>query len=86
MQGLSQSNVATVTLSILVAGSVLLGNHIFPRLPLSLFVVVGTIAASAAFHFAENGIPVIGPVSGGLPSIGLPDVTWSEALALVEIG
>ena len=85
LQGLSQSNVATVALSTLVAGSVILGNHIFPRLPFSLFAVVGTIAASAAFHFAENGIPVIGPVSGGLPSIGLPDVTWSEALALVPV-
>ena len=85
LQGLSQANVATVALSTLVAGSILLGNHIFPRLPFSLFAVVGTIAASAAFHFAENGIPVIGPVSGGLPSIGLPDVTWSEALALVPV-
>ena len=48
-------------------------------------MVVGTIAASAAFVLAENANPVIGPVSGGLPSIGLPDVTWSEALALVPV-
>ena len=35
---------------------------------------------SALFHFAEKGIPVIGPVPGGLPSLGLPDVTWSDAV------
>ncbi len=85
LQGLPQTNVATLVLSTLVAGSILIGNRIVPRLPLSLFAVVATIAASALFHFAERGIPVIGPVPGGLPSIGLPDVTWSEVLALVPV-
>ena len=76
---------ATVALSALVAGSILIGNRIVPRIPLSLFAVVGTITASALFNFAEKGIAVIGPVPGGLPSLGLPDVTWSEALALVPV-
>ena len=85
LQGLPQANAATVVISALVAGSILVGNRIVPRIPLSLFAVVGTITASALFHFAEKGIPVIGPVPGGLPSLGLPDVTWSEALALVPV-
>jgi sulfate permease, SulP family len=85
LQHLTQSNLAIVGLSALVAGSILIGNRVFPRLPYSLFAVVATIAASAAFHFAENGIDVIGSVPGGLPSIGLPDVTWSEALALLPV-
>ena len=85
LQGLPQANAATVVLSALVAGSVLIGNRIFPRIPLSLVAVVGTITASALFHFAEKGIPVIGPVPGGLPSLGLPDVTWSEVLVLVPV-
>jgi MFS superfamily sulfate permease-like transporter len=46
---------------------------------------VGTIAASAAFRFGELGIAVIGPIPGGLPSIGLPDVTWSETLPLLPV-
>ncbi len=46
---------------------------------------MGTIAASAAFRFAERGIAVIGPVPGGLPAIGLPEVTWSEALAVLQV-
>jgi sulfate permease, SulP family len=85
LQGLPRSNIPAVGLSTLVAGSILLGEQIAPRLPLSLFAVVGTIAASAAFHFAERGIAVIGPVPGGLPSIGLPTVTWSEDLALLPV-
>ncbi len=85
VQGLPRSNLPTLALSALVAGSILLGKRIAPRIPLSLFAVAATIAASAAFHFAERGIAVIGPVPGGLPAIGLPDVTWSEALTLLPV-
>jgi SulP family sulfate permease len=84
-RGLPRSNLATVALSVLVAGSILLGNRLAPRLPVSLFAVVGTIAASAVFRFAERGIAVIGPVPGGLPPIGLPDVTWSEVVELLPV-
>jgi SulP family sulfate permease len=84
-QSLPRSNLPTLALSVLVAGSILIGKRTAPRLPISLFAVVGTIAASFAFQFAERGIAVIGPVPGGLPPIGLPDVTWSEALALLPV-
>jgi sulfate permease, SulP family len=85
LQGLPHANLAAVALSILAAGGILLGNRLVPRWPLSLFAVVATIAASALLHFAERGIPVIGPVPGGLPPIRLPDISWSEALALVPV-
>jgi len=84
-QSLQQVDLPTLALSTLVAGSILLGNRVVPRLPILLFAVVGTIAASAAVRFGERGIAVIGPVPGGLPSIGLLDVTWSETLALLPV-
>ncbi len=82
---LSQIKLPTLGLSALVAVSILLGDRIAPRFPFALFAVVGTIAASAALHFAERGIAVIGAVPGGLPSFGLPVVTWREILALVPV-
>ena len=85
LQGLPRPNLPTLGLSTLVAGSILVGNRVAPRLPLALFAVFATIAASAAFGFAERGIEVIGPVPEGLPSIGLPKVTWSETLALLPV-
>ena len=85
VQGLPRLSLPTLGLSTLVAASILLGNRLAPRLPVSLFAVAGTIAASAAFHFAERDIAVIGPVPGGLPSIGLPEVTWSEIVALLPV-
>jgi SulP family sulfate permease len=85
LEGLSQPNLPTIALSAIVAGSILLGNRVAPRLPVSLLVVAGVIGASAAFHFAERGIAVIGIVPGGLPALRLPVVTWSEILALLPV-
>ncbi len=85
LQGLPRFNTPTLVLSALVAGCILLGNHVAPRLPVSLIAVVGTIAASAAFGFAERGIAIIGPVPGGLPALAFPEVTWSEVLALLPV-
>ena len=85
LRGLPRLDVPTAALSALVAGSILVGHRLTPRLPVALFAVVGTIAASAAFDFAEHGIAIIGPVPGGLPSIAFPAVTVSETLALVPV-
>jgi sulfate permease, SulP family len=83
--GLPALNLPTLGLSVFVAGSILLGHRLAPRVPVALFAVIGMIAASAMFDFAERGIAVIGPVPGGLPSIKLPDVSWSETLALLPV-
>jgi SulP family sulfate permease len=83
--GLPGLSVPTLGLSTLVAGSILLGDRLAPRVPVALVMVVGIIAASAQFHFVELGVAVIGPVPGGLPSIKFPEVSWSETLALLPV-
>ena len=82
---LPHPNVPTLALSTLVAGCILLGNRFAPRWPLSLLAVVGAIAASSAWHFAERGIAIIGPIAGGLPSIRFPIVAWREMLLLLPV-
>jgi len=84
-QGLPQLNLPTLALAAFVTVSVLLGNRFAPRLPIALVAVVGSIAASAVFHFGARGIAVLGTVPGGLPSIGLPDVTWKDVLELFPV-
>jgi len=85
LQGLPRLDIVPLCLSLLVAASILLGNRVAPRLPVSLIAVMGTIAASAAFGFAERGIAVIGPIPGGLPPIALPEVAWDETLAVLPV-
>jgi MFS superfamily sulfate permease-like transporter len=75
----------TIALSSLVAIAILLGNRFAPRWPLSLVAVVLTIAASHALHLAELGVAVVGPIAGGLPSIRLLRVSWSEVLMLLPV-
>ena len=82
---LPRLHVPTLALSALVAGAILVCHRLVPRLPIALFVVVGTIAASAAFDLAGHGIAVIGPVPGGLPSLGFPDVSWRESLTVLPV-
>jgi len=66
--------------------AVIIGLHRFaPRLPGALFAVIGAIALSAMLDFASHGIQLVGPVTGGLPQIGLPDVSWSDVNALLPI-
>jgi sulfate permease, SulP family len=74
-----------VGVSIFVAASILLARRFAPRFPAPLILVVGAIAASAWLHLAERGFPVIGRVPGGLPSLKWPDVSWSDALALIPV-
>jgi MFS superfamily sulfate permease-like transporter len=43
------------------------------------------IAASAAFRWSEHGVAVVGAVPSGLPHLGLPEVTWSDASLVLPI-
>ncbi len=85
LQGLPSLDPRKLGLSLFVAASILLGKKFVPKFPVSLVVVVGAIAASAWFHFSELGFSVIGPVQGGLPWLELPDVTWSETVAVLPV-
>ncbi len=78
-------NPKTTGLSFLVVASIFLGRRLAPRFPVSAVLVVGMIAASAWLGFGERGIPVIGPVPGGLPSFKWPEASWRETLALLPV-
>lgn len=82
---LGQPHLSTLALSSSVAALVLLGNRFAPRWPVSLVAVVLTIAASQTWHWAELGVAVVGPITGGLPSIRLPRVSLSEVLSLLPV-
>jgi len=85
VEALPQVHALSVGISAAVVAFILLCRKFAPRLPGPLFVVVGAIAASAAFDLAGKGLAIIGPVAGGLPRFGLPDVPWRDAQALLPI-
>jgi high affinity sulfate transporter 1 len=85
VHGLPQFQVPTLCVAGVVVMIVLVFRRLAPRLPGPLFAVVGAIAASATFDFSGHGIVLIERVTGGLPPIGLPNVSWAETTSLLPI-
>jgi SulP family sulfate permease len=85
LRSLPEVHAPTLSVSAIIVATTLILRRLSPRLPGPLFAVIAAVAASAAFNFSAHGIKVIGPVAGGLPQIKLPDLSWTEVLALFPV-
>ena len=83
--GLGEAHLGTIGISATVVAVIVLSRRLSPQLPGPLFAVAGATAASAAFDFAGHGVDVIGPMTGGLPRLGLPLVSGAEVVALLPV-
>ena len=84
-RGLGGIHPTVLLLAAVVTSLILIARGLVPKWPVSFVIVIGTIAASAAYGFSARGIPVIGPVPAGLPAFGLPQVSWREFLDLLPV-
>jgi MFS superfamily sulfate permease-like transporter len=84
-QHASEIHLSSILISLTVLIIVVGCEWLSPRFPGALLAVVGTIAASAWYDWGNRGIEVIGAVPGGLPHLGLPDVSWSDIQLVVPI-
>ena len=84
-RGLPHVHLPSLALSAVSVAGVLILGRFAPKFPGPLIAVAGAIASSAFWDFAGHGIAVIGPVAGGLPHLGLPDVSWHDVQLLVPI-
>jgi SulP family sulfate permease len=84
-RSLSLVHLPTLLLSAATLAFVLGLKQLLPRLPGSMLAVIGATAASAVWNFAGHGISTVGPVAGGLPHLGLPDVHWNDIPPLVSV-
>jgi high affinity sulfate transporter 1 len=75
----------TLTLSVFVVASILACRRYLPRAPIPMVMVIGAIVASYYGNFESRGIATIGAVPGGLPSLAVPLVTWTQILALLPV-
>ena len=76
-------NTATIVVSVLVLAVIFGSKAIDPRIPGALIAVVGSIYISWQFDLAGDGVATLGPVPSGLPSFGIPDVSWSDVSQLI---
>jgi sulfate permease, SulP family len=85
ISSLATVHLSTLCISMAVIVCILISRRISPMLPGPLIAVVGTIALSGVLDFARHGIQVVGPVNGGLPHPGLPNVSWRDAYAVLPV-
>jgi len=83
--GLEHLSVPTLVLSSVAVTAILVGRNLAPRIPVALVLVVAAIWVSRAFHLQALGVATMGPVAGGLPSLGLQHASWSETLQLLPV-
>ncbi len=79
----SQRNAATILVSAGVLAVILGAKLISPKIPGALIAVVGAIFVSWRWDLAADGVATLGVVPGGLPTLAIPSVTWSEFTQLL---
>ena len=84
-RSLPRIQLPTVAISAVVVTGIFALRRFVPKAPGALIAVAGAIAASAAWDFAGHGIAIVGPVVGGLPHLGLPDVHWKDVVPLLGV-
>jgi sulfate permease, SulP family len=85
IRALPHANSFTVCISVAVVACILLFRRFAPKWPGPLFAVAAAVAASAMFHWSLRGVAILGRVPGGLPHLGLPDLSWKDAETLLPV-
>jgi high affinity sulfate transporter 1 len=75
---LPDTNVATLGVGLAALVLLILGERLFPRRPIALFVVVISIVAMLYSPLATLGVKTVGNIPRGLPKFSWPMVQWSE--------
>jgi high affinity sulfate transporter 1 len=80
---IGDTSMTTLAVSLAVIAVIVGGRIIAPRIPGALIAVVGSIFVSWHWDLVAHGVSTLGPVPGGLPSLGVPDVSWSDVWPLM---
>jgi MFS superfamily sulfate permease-like transporter len=81
------TSIPTLAVSVAVIVVILGLDRVNKKIPGPLFAVVGAIVLSSALDLSARGVSTLGPVPGGLPSLGLPQdvITLSNVGTLLPV-
>ena len=83
LQNLDDISWATVAVSAGVIGTIVGLKLVTNKIPGALIAVIGAIFVSWYWDLAAHGVATLGSLPSGLPSLGLPDVSWSDVPSLI---
>jgi len=78
LKHLNETNLAALTIGGIALGLLILGKVLLKNKPVALFIVIGGIVASSALSLDDRGVKLLGQLPHGLPSIGMPQIQWSD--------
>ena len=82
---LGETHQATLMLGLAALALLILGKVFLANRPVALFVVVGGIAYAGFADLGARGVKLLGEVPQGLPTPGLPLVTWVDLNELLPL-
>lgn len=80
-----QANLVTTAIGVGGVLFLLLATRKFPKLPNTLFLVLGSIVIVTFTDLASSGVKIVGSIPQGLPSIVIPDPTLIDVNVLVTL-
>jgi sulfate permease, SulP family len=86
VRDLGDTDVTTLAVGGLSLAGIVALKRFVPAVPGSLAIVLLAIGASSALSLDAHGVAIVGPVAGGLPSLGTPDVSLHDLGTLVAGG
>ncbi|MFZ1039934.1 MAG: SulP family inorganic anion transporter [Anaerolineales bacterium] len=79
-QQIGRTQLYALAISLVVLAVIIGSKRISMRIPGPLIAVIGATAMSWAFGLESKGVSIVGAIPSGMPSIGVPAVTWNGAL------
>jgi MFS superfamily sulfate permease-like transporter len=85
LRHIGETRMDALVIALVVIAIIVGFEYVAPRFPAALVAVVGMISASALLHWRDHGVSVVGAVPSGLPSFGLPAVTWNDVQVVLPV-
>jgi high affinity sulfate transporter 1 len=82
---IDQTNLATLAIGVGGIAFLFLATKKFPKLPNTLFLVLGSIVLITFTNLASLGVKVVGPIPQGLPALVIPDPTLIDFNILITL-
>lgn len=75
---LPQTNLTALVMGCAALAILLLGKRFIPRVPMSLIVLVASVAITQQLHLEDQGVMILGAIDAGLPPLMLPNLTFEK--------
>jgi SulP family sulfate permease len=85
IQHLGDTNLPTLAIGLVGIVLLFLGHKKFPRLPISLVVVLLGILLMSVTNLSDHGVSIVGDIPQGLPAFGIPTFTMSDIGELLPL-